>query len=115
MIFLHAGEDTMFLCLTEQDCSDMRGGRTKFVDKTATKGALFSRVILSLHKNMSEIEDMIKKAGHGKSLQGMASPTPEPEDGICQGCKGIMKEYMLLDGKCVSCWRELALSRKDSQ
>jgi len=111
MIFIAASsEPTMVLMLTEQDFNDMRGGRTKFVDRTATKGFKFDKVVLSLHKNQAEIEDVIRKAGHGKLLQNMPSPQPEPQDGKCEGCNGIMKEYLLLKGKCIMCWRESAIA-----
>lgn len=109
MIFMGAStEPTMILLLTEQDINDMRGGRTKFVDKTATKGFKFDKVVLSVHKNQADIEDMVRKSGHGKLLQGMPSPVPEPQDGVCLGCNGIMKEYLLLESRCIACWRETA-------
>jgi hypothetical protein len=111
MLFIAAAtEPTMVLMLTEADCNDMRSGRTKFVDKTATNGKLFDRVVISLHKNQAEIEDVLRAAGHGKLLQGMPSPVPEPEDVTCAGCQGIMKAYLVLDGKCIACWRELGRS-----
>ena len=108
MIFLAGNEETVFLMLTEADCNDMRGGRTKFVDHTVTKGKSFTKVVLSLHQNQHEIEDLIKKAGHGALLQGMPSPVPQPQEGTCEGCAGIMPEERMLDGRCIACWRELA-------
>jgi hypothetical protein len=109
MVFI-AAEDgsTVFLLLTEADCNDMRGGRTKFVDQTVTGGRIFSRVVLSLHKSQNEIEEMIKRAGHGAALQGMPSPVPQSQEGKCTGCEGIMPESSLLDGRCIVCWRESA-------
>lgn len=109
MIFLAAADQpTMILLLTEQDVNDMRGGHTKYVDKTATKGFKFDKIIISLHKNQAEIEDILRSAGHGKLLENMPSPQPEPQDSRCEGCNGIMKEYLLLGGKCIMCWRESA-------
>jgi hypothetical protein len=109
MIFLGIdSEPTMFLLLTEADCNDMRNGRTKFVDQTATKGRLFDKVVISLHRNQGEIEEMLKKSGHGALLQGMPSPVPKPQQAKCAGCESIMAEAMLLEGRCIACWRELA-------
>jgi hypothetical protein len=109
MIFLTSStEPTLIVMLTEQDCNDMRGGRTKFVDKSATSGHLFDKVVFSLHKNRGEIEEMVTKAGHGALLKGMPSPGVGPLEAKCTGCEGIMTENLLLDGKCITCWRELA-------
>lgn len=109
MVFIGAEDgQTVFLLLTEADCNDMRGGRTKFVDQTATKGRSFSKAVISLHKNQAEIEDMLRKAGHGAVLQGMPSPVPQPQEAKCKGCEGIMPESDMLDGRCIACWRELA-------
>lgn len=111
MIFIQAmNEPTMFLMLTEQDCADMRGGRTKYVDHTATKGSKFDKVILSVHKDHAEIEEMIKLAGHGKLLQNLPSPVATPEQVVCNGCLGNMEAPLVLDGMCISCWRERAKS-----
>src|SRR6185436_18455017 len=105
MIFLAMdSEPTMVLLLTEQDVNDMRGGRTKFVDRTATAGRKFDRVILSVHKNQTEIENLLRRAGHGKLLENMPSPVAEPPNGTCAGCQGIMPEPLLLDGRCIACW-----------
>jgi hypothetical protein len=110
MIFLAAADEpTMFILLTEQDMNDIRGGqRTKFVDKTATKGFKFDKVVISLHKNQAEIEAMLKQAGHAKLLQNMPSIVPQHDDAVCAGCAGTMKAYMLLEGRCIACWRETA-------
>jgi hypothetical protein len=109
MVFIASeNESTVFLLLTEADCNDMRGGRTKFIDQTATRGRKFSKVVVSLHKNQAEIEETIKRAGHGVLLQGMPSPVPQPQEGKCKGCEGIMPESSLLDGRCIACWRESA-------
>jgi hypothetical protein len=109
MIFLAAENDpTVFIMLTETDCNDMRGGRTKFVDQSATGGRPFERMVISLHKNQGEIEDMLKKAGHGALLRGMPSPVPQSQEAKCMGCEAIMSEANLLDGRCIVCWRELA-------
>lgn len=43
--------------------------RTKFVDQTAIKDKNFNKVIISLHKNQNDIENMLKKAGHGALFQ----------------------------------------------
>jgi hypothetical protein len=115
MVFIAAGNATMFLLLTESDCNDMRGGRTKFVDETATKGQTFCKVVISLHKNQSEIEELVRKAGHGDALKGMPSPTPNPQEAICEGCQGILPEPLLLDGRCIACWRELARVAKHKE
>lgn len=112
MIFLAAdNEPTMFAMLTEEDINDMRGGRTKFIDESATKGRLFDKVVISVHKNQSEIEDIIRQAGHGKLLEGMPSPQPKVTHRTCKGCRGIMEAYMLLDDKCIACWREASRSK----
>ena len=111
MIFIAAAnEPTMFLMLTDQDIADMRGGRTKYVDCTATKGVKFDKVILSVHANQAEIESIIRQSGHGKLLQGMPSPTPTVEQVVCNGCLGNMAAYMVLYGLCLACWRERARS-----
>ncbi len=89
--------------------NDMRGGRTKFVDDSATKGFVFNKVVISVHRNHDEIMDMLKKAGHEKALHSMPSPEPQPQQGTCRGCQGIMFEYQMLEGKCIACWRERAL------
>lgn len=112
MIFITAAtEPTMILMLTEQDVADMRGGRTKFVDKTATKGAKFDKVVISLHKNQAEIEDILRRAGHGDVLKGQL-PSVQPSSGqeVCDGCGGIIDAAMLLDRNCIACWREKAKS-----
>jgi hypothetical protein len=111
MVFIAADHETVFLLLTEADCNDMRGGRTKFVDRTATGDRPFTRVVISLHKNQGEIEEMIRKAGHGAALSGMPSPAPQPLDAVCAGCHAILPEPSLLDGRCIACWRELAKMR----
>jgi hypothetical protein len=109
MIFIAAAtEPTMILMLTEADCNDMRGGRTKFVDRTTTQGHRFDKVVISLHKNQHEIEEIVTKAGHAALLRGMPSPVPQPQEAKCAGCEGIMPEPNLLDGRCIMCWRELA-------
>lgn len=110
MVFIGAAnEPTMFVMLTEADCNDMRGGRTKFVDETATKGHLFNKVVISLHKNQAEIGEMLQKAGHGALLEGtLPSPVPQAQEAKCTGCESIMSEAMLLDGRCIACWRETA-------
>jgi hypothetical protein len=113
MIFLAAAtEPTVFLMLTEQDLNDMRGGRTKYVDKTATGGATFDRIVVSVHRNQAEIEDMLRRAGHGALLKGMASLKPTKVQEVCAGCKGNMDASMLLDGMCVACWRDSAKAYK---
>jgi hypothetical protein len=109
MIFIAAAtEPTMFVMLTELDCNDMRNGRTKFVDRTATRGYQFDKVVLSLHKDQGEIEETLRKAGHGVLLMGMPSPVPQPQEAKCDGCEAIMPEERLLDGRCIACWRERA-------
>lgn len=109
MIFIAASnEPTMMILLTDQDVADMRGGRTKFVDQRATKGFKFDKVVISVHKNQAEIEDIIRRAGHGPLLQNMPSHEPKPPEGQCEGCNGIMPEPLLLEKKCVACWRESA-------
>ena len=116
MIFIAAGnEPTMVLMLTEQDCNDMRAGRTKFVNKTATKGHLFDQVVISLHKNQAEIEETLRAAGHGALLKNMPSPEPQPGDVVCASCQSILKAYLILDGKCIACWREIALRQTRTQ
>lgn len=62
MVFLIGDNGVLFLMLTELDVADMRGGRTKFVDKQTMKKS-FSSVVISVHKNQSEIESMIRAAG----------------------------------------------------
>ena len=112
MIFIGASDEpTILLLLTEADVNDMRGGRTKFVDSSATGGMFFNKVVLSGHKNPGEIEEMITRAGHGKLLAGMPSPVADKVQGKCAGCDGITEECMLLDGKCIACWRESARSK----
>jgi hypothetical protein len=109
MIFLAAAtEPTMVLMLTEQDVNDMRGGRTKFVDQRVTKNKMFNKVIVSVHKNQQEIEDDIRKAGHGALLQNMPSMEPKPPEGRCEGCQGVVSETLLYKKHCISCWQEKA-------
>ncbi len=116
MVFLVADvEPTIFLMLTEADCNDMRGGRTKFVDGSVTKGRRFEQVVLSLHKNQSAIEATIKQAGHGALLVGMPSPSPTPEQMKCAGCEAILQATLLLDDRCIACWRELARTTRAPQ
>jgi hypothetical protein len=116
MIFLAAdNEPTMFLLLTEADCNDMRGGRTKFVDPSATKGRVFNKVVISLHKNQGEVEEMLRKAGHGALLRGMPSPIPQTQEAKCAGCEAIMAEAMLLEGRCIACWREVARAGRNRE
>jgi hypothetical protein len=110
MIFIAADQEpTMVLMLTEQDCNDMRNGRTKFIDHTATKGRMFDKVVLSLHKNQSEIEKILRQAGHEALLHDMPSPVPKPQEVTCTGCQAIMTADLVLDGKCIACWREGSL------
>jgi hypothetical protein len=109
VIFLAAENDpTVFIMLTEADCNDMRGGRTKFVDQSVTGGRPFERMVISLHRNQGEIEDTLRKAGHGDLLRGMPSPVPQAQEARCMGCEAITSETKLLDGRCIACWRELA-------
>jgi hypothetical protein len=110
VLFLLAGENTdiLFLMLTRQDVNDMRGGRTKFVDGKVLKNNKFEKVVVSLHENQTEIEEMIRQAGHGKLLPGMESPVAEKTQAVSQGCAGITEAYLLLESRCVACWRETA-------
>ena len=110
MVFIGASnEPTMILMLTNQDVNDMRGGRTKYVDKTATKGFLFDKVVISVHKNQAEIEDIIRASGHGKVLAGeLPSVQPSAEQVVCSGCNGNMLAYLVVEGKCTACWAESA-------
>ena len=109
MVFVETIGGPLFILLTEQDCADMRGGRSKYVSAAQLKGRTFGAVSIGLFKNRDEIEDMMKKAGHAKALEGLPSPTPEPQQEECRGCGGLMTAYMLLHGKCIACWREQAL------
>ncbi len=113
MIFLAAAEEpTIFVMLTEADCNDMRAGRTKFIDRTATKGRLFDRAVISLHRNQADIEETLRRAGHGALLKNMPSPVPAPEDVVCEGCQGIMSAPLVMDGKCITCWHEIAVRKQ---
>lgn len=110
MVFIIASsEPTIFILLTELDVNDMRGGRSKFVDQRSTNGGMFDKVVVSLHKNQQEIEEMITKAGHGRLLKGMPSPEPLANEGKCTSCSAIILEASMLDGRCIMCWRELGM------
>ncbi len=108
MIFIGSLDGVAVLMLTEQDVNDMRGGRTKFAD---LQKPAYRKVVLSVHKNQKEIEDIIKQAGHGKLLQGLPSPVAEPDQKECTGCKAFVSEPLLLEGKCIVCWRESAKAK----
>lgn len=107
MIFVTAKDDrTVFIMLTEQDVNTMRSGRTVFVDERGTKGAKFSRVILSVHKNKEEAIDLIRKSGNKVDGDTLIGPDPKEAEGKCSGCEGIMPQALLLNGKCIACWKE---------
>lgn len=115
MLFLIANPDTsptLFVFLTEADCNDMRSGRTKFINQDVLKGHRFSGLVVSLHKHQAEIEEGLKRAGHGALLEGMPSPTPQPGEAECAGCGSIVPEPLLLHGKCITCWYEQARRAK---
>lgn len=110
MIFLLGGKqsDVLVLMLTRQDANDMRGGRTMFVDEKVLKGNKFRKIVLSMHENQTEIDEIIRQAGHGKLLYGMPSPVADKVQATCQSCGGIMEAYLLLESRCIACWRETA-------
>jgi hypothetical protein len=109
MMFIAAAyESTMMLLLTEQDVNDMRSGRTKHVDKTATKGQKFDKVVISVVKDHEAAKDILRQAGHGKLLEGIAPSVPEPPMVRCQGCGADMPAPELLAGHCIICWKEKA-------
>jgi hypothetical protein len=98
----------LFVMLTEQDVNDMRGDRTKFVDDRQLEGRSFKAVVVSLHKNHAEIEAVLQQ---GQALYKLRqAPQAEPNAGQqrCLGCQGLINAELMLDGKCVSCWREAA-------
>ncbi len=108
MIFIAAAnEPTVFLMLTEQDCNNMRGGRTVFVDRRQTGGAMFDRVVLSLHANHEACKAAIRQAGHAVP-DSLPEPEPTSTEGRCRGCQGCIKTYLLLEGMCMMCWKEKA-------
>ncbi len=121
MIFIEAKhEPTMFLFLCEKDMDTLRTGRTLFVDETAGGLKLFSKVILGYGKTQEENLAMLRQHSPGFAAaearqQGMVEPHPKEDrnEAECQGCRGIMAAHLLLEGRCISCWREEARWRKE--
>jgi hypothetical protein len=106
---LDKATDTLFLFLTEQDCNDMRGKRTKFVDHKMLKGKSFKKIVVSLHRNTDEARKVLEQAGYLGKEEGLFTRGPEADkEEQCEGCKGLLHRGSLYAGKCVSCWRETA-------
>jgi hypothetical protein len=103
MIFATAADEpAVFLMLSEDDVVQMREGRTKFVDRRATGGATFKKVILSLHKTNDEAIALLRKYGHARGEP--VTHEPLAGEGQCVSCKGIMAPASLFEGKCIVCW-----------
>lgn len=100
MIFAIAkSEPAVFLMLDENDVQKMRRGHTLFVDERATKGAIFNKVILSLHKTNDAAVELLKSTfGSGTVHQ------PIKNEIQCKGCDGIMGPEQLFEDKCIVCW-----------
>lgn len=113
MLFVFGADGTLMVMLTEQDVQTMRPGRTLFVDQRQLQGNRFDRFVLSLHRSTEAIHDDIRRAGHGDKLDSPAFATPEakPEEGQCDSCGGLMPKYMIDHGRCIVCWRNMAIRR----
>ena len=109
MVFvLSAYENRLFCMLTEQDVSNIRGGRTVFVDDHQLKGAEIKGVSISLHKSNDEALQVLKRAGHQIDPESLVVPQPRPLELKCEGCQAICLASILHKGMCISCWCEKA-------
>jgi hypothetical protein len=93
----------LFVFLLWDDIPDLRKGLTKFVDHRHIGDKTFNRVVISLHKNKREVEDLLAglKGTEGKTwVEGQ----PQPGESICKGCKATMRTETLFEGKCIVCW-----------
>jgi hypothetical protein len=105
----------IFVMLTEQDCCDMRGGRTKTVDHRYLQGTRLNQIIVSLNRSNDEIISMIAQSSPQNAAKVREMPPerePEATEGRCEGCRGLMEKHQLLNGKCMMCWREQCLYYK---
>lgn len=113
MIFVAArNEPAIFLMLAEKDLATMRPGRTLFVDDRQTGGMKFTKVIISLHASNEAALEALRQAGHGEALSKaghIVSPLPREGEAQCDECLGIMPAYQLNHGRCIVCWRNLAI------
>jgi hypothetical protein len=111
MIFLAAGnEPTMFLMLFEKDIQKIHRGETLYVDRSATGGYKFDKVVVGWVKDQQAAADILKKAGH-KPPEGLL-PEPQPTsftDERCMGCKAIKTAWEVYEGKCIYCWHKLCM------
>ena len=109
MIFLTAAaEPTVFLMLAEADVRTLRTGRTLYVDRTATGGEKFDKVVVSLHPTNEAALDAVRRSGHPLPAN-LPSPSPATfAEERCAGCGGIMPAWNLHEGRCVVCWYEEA-------
>lgn len=109
MIFVLAEKaPVLFLMLSEQDIHTMRPGRTLFVDQRQLGGRTFDQVILSLHKTDAEALEEIRLSGAPARSKTLKLPEPAADETVCDGCKAIVKTYLLLDGRCITCWADEA-------
>lgn len=110
MIFVLAkNEPRLILMLAEKDVATMRKGLTVFVDQHQLKGATFNGVTLALFSNDDAAMKAIKDAGHNISAEKIVTPKPTIEEETCAECGGIMAKWMLLNDRCIVCWRQLAI------
>jgi hypothetical protein len=110
MIFVLAkNEPALFVLLNEQDVAGMRQGSTRFVDERQLKGETFSKVILGLFPSDVAALDAIRKAGNTVTDDMLVRPEPKAAEGVCDECGGMMPHALLNHGRCICCWRNMAV------
>ncbi len=106
MIFLTTLDEQLFCFFSEHDVRNMRDGLTMFVNAEQLHHTRLTGAVFALAPSDQLAIQTIKDAGH--DVNNLPSPKATPDDDVCGDCKGIMKKPMLLDGKCIVCWRRRA-------
>jgi hypothetical protein len=117
MIFLtteKGGEEGVFLLLTEADLQTLRRGQTLSVDRRCQgldAGFNAKRVDLGYAPTQEKALEMIRAAGHRLGPEGMVGPKAAPDEVVCEGCSAILPYDRLNQGRCIVCWRTMAIRR----
>jgi hypothetical protein len=114
MIFaLAKDEPTLFVFLSERDVTDMRSGKTKFVDEGHLMNRPFKKVVFCVNKSDQASYDMLKEAGCIQPDTEVSLRKTKTGEKICGGCKGVMSAGALFEGMCIVCWRERARKKDE--